>query len=345
MRRQRTRIVLLLLFVFALSVSVVSADVKQKSKTKMDFKGSLGTVLKFMGAEKPQYTVTYVKGNVMRTDRLDKKGKKIKETDIIDLDRELFIHIRHKKKKYTQMTFDEWRELMQAGLQGVLNAEEVKDEPASEQEKPEAEVKWNFSVDVETPGDREAIAGYQAEKVIVKLKVEAEVTEEAQGDQPEQTATGGINVISTNMVAQDLSGADEIKEFHQRLAEKLGFKLGNKGLAGILSKVMQSNEQLATAMKKIQEEGEKLAGVPVRVHTVFESWGEPPKDMKEEEQQEEIPKSFGGMFKKFGKKKKKKDGPQVLLETITELREFSTAPLSDDLFVVPAKYKLEKKKK
>lgn len=343
MRRQRKYLILLFICMFTLSAVFAVADVKQKSTTKMDFKGVLGTVMKLFGAERPQHTVTYVKGNLMRTDRLDKKGKKVEETDIVDLDRELFIHIRHKKKKYSQMTFAEWREMIETGLQGLTMP---RDEDQGEKSQPETEVKWDFNFDVETPGEKETIAGYEAEKVILKLNVEAEVTEKAGADQPEQKAAGGLKVTSTHMVAKDVAGMDELREFNLKLAEKLGLNVGETGLAGVLSQVMQSNEQLAAAMEKMREEGEKLDGVPLRVHTVFETWGQQQTDMKKDPQQDvKIPTSVGGLFKKFGKKKKKPDAPNVLLEITTELKMFETTSLSEDLFKVPAKYKLVKTEK
>jgi len=328
----------------------VYGDVKQKSMTKMDFKGSLGTIMKIMGAEKPQYTVTYLKGNILRTDKLDKKGKKVKESDIIDLDRELFIHIRHKKKKYSQMTFDEWKEMLAKAMEQLNSyqtGEQTSDKGGNDETAPE--VKWDFKVDVETPGDKETIAGHPTEKVILKMNLEVEATEKAKGDQEnqeEQKAKGGLKVTSTQMLCKDIKGDEELKEFHLKLADKLGMNPQKGGLANILSKVMQSNPALGAAMTKMQEEGKKLNGVPLRSHTVFATWGEPSQQMKkDDEQNSEIPTSMGGLFKKFGRKKKKPNGsPNDLLETTSEISVFETSPLSADLFTVPVKYKLEKRK-
>ena len=71
----------------------------------------------------------------------------------------------------------------------------------------------------------------EAEKVILKLNVEAEVTEKAGADQPEQKAAGGLKVTSTHMVAKDVAGMDELREFNLKLAEKLGLNVGETGLA------------------------------------------------------------------------------------------------------------------
>ena len=316
------------------------ADVKQESTTKMDFKAGLGTMMKLFGAEKPIRTVEYVKGNLHRSDRLDKKGKKVEETTITDLDREMFITINHKKKKYTEMTFAEWKEMLQSGLQGLTIPKGEEGEEPPDEDMPE--VKWSFKLDIETPNESEEIAGHKTHKVILKINVEAEATKKAEGDEPAQKAKGGMKVISTNMMAKTVEGAHELRDFQMRLAEKLGFKPGQGGIADILAKVMQSNEQLAEAIKKMQEEGDKLEGVPMRNHTVFETWGESPDEQARKDDENQIPKSIGGLFKKFGKKKDKdKSKSNVLLEIKTEIKRYDTSPLSADIFMVPAKYKLE----
>ena len=113
----------------------------------------------------------------------------------------------------------------------------------------------------------------------------------------------------------------------------------------MVGNLMQSNEQLAAAITKLQKESDKLSGVPMRVHTVFETWGQDlkPKDSEPEQEEIKMP-SVGGLLKGFGKKKsKKKEKDNVLLETTTKVKKYETAPLSDDLFVVPTKYKREKK--
>lgn len=67
--------------------------------------------MKFFGAGKPRTSIEYYQGNLCRSDYLDEKGQNT-TSQIIDLDRELFINIDHKGKKFTQMTFAEFRQLM-----------------------------------------------------------------------------------------------------------------------------------------------------------------------------------------------------------------------------------------
>ncbi len=108
---------------------------------------------------------------------------------------------------------------------------------------------------------------------------------------------------------------------------------------------MKSNPELAAAIERVKEESKKLQGVPMRVETRYETYGES-KQQAQAEEEEKAPKSFGGLLKGFAKKKaKKKDkDSNVLLTTYTRVTKFDASPLSDDLFVIPAKYKQEKKK-
>jgi len=316
--------------------TAVRADVTQKSETKVEIKGAVGSMMKMFGGNKPVRTVTYLKGNRQRTDTVDKKGK-VKSSNIVDLDREVFINIDHKKKKYTEMTFEQWREMLKSGFAGIMN-QKRDDSPKSDEEKPNMNLK--FSVDVEAPGESKKIAGYNAEKVIVELKIEGEGSAEKEGEEPERVK-GGMNVRSTNWVAKSAAGSEEMRAFARKFAEKLGMDPGQGGMAGAVAQLLKSNEQLAAAMKELRTESDKLAGTPMYVHTVFETWGESDK-MKDDDNEQQMPKGFGGLLKGFGKKKmskKKDDGPNVLLETTMKVTSYSTDSLSNDLFVAPANYK------
>ncbi len=322
--------------------TAVRADVTQKSETKVEIKGAIGSMMKMFGGNKPVRTVTYLKGNRQRTDTVDKKGK-VKSSNIVDLDREVFINIDHKKKKYTEMTFEQWREMLKSGFSGLMNRD--REEPQQkDNDKPEVNLK--FSVDVKATGESKKVAGYDAEKVILELKVEGEgeSSTKKEGEKPEHVK-GGMNVRSTNWVAKSVAGGDEMRAFASKFAEKMGMEPGQGGMAGAIAQLLKSNEQLAAAMKELQEESSKLSGVPMSVHTVFETWGQ--SDKMKEEDSPQMPKGLGGMLKGFGRKKmsKKKDGgPNVLLETTMQVTSYSTDPVSGDLFSAPANYKREEVK-
>lgn len=321
-------------------------DVKTTSATKLTFKGTLGTMMKMFGANKPVTSTQYILGNKSRTDNVDDEGKLTTST-IVDLDREVFINIDHKKKEYTEMTFEYYR--------NMLKSMGGKAEEKQEREKSEPEVKVSFDVKVDKTGEKKNIAGYNTEKVILTMTAKGE--KQAEGGNAGEMDKGGMIITSTNWLSTEVKGYDEVIAFHKAFAEKLGMTPGG-GLAGMIEKLMKSNPQLAEAMKKLEEEGKKFQGVSLLTESVFETWAQPssahagaPEAMPEEQ---EKPKSVGGLLggfgKKLGQKAMKKDdnadssGRNVLMESMTEISEISNASLNSELFVVPAGYKKKEAK-
>ena len=50
-------------------------DVKTTSTTKLTFKGTLGTMMKMFGGNKPSTSTQYIQGNKSRTDNVNDEGK------------------------------------------------------------------------------------------------------------------------------------------------------------------------------------------------------------------------------------------------------------------------------
>lgn len=88
---------ILIISVLALGASPLP-DVKTTSTTKLTFKGTLGTMMKMFGGNKPVTSTQYIQGNKSRTDNVNDEGKLTTST-IVDLDREVFVNIDHKKKE------------------------------------------------------------------------------------------------------------------------------------------------------------------------------------------------------------------------------------------------------
>jgi hypothetical protein len=317
-------------------------DVKTTSTTKLTFKGTLGTMMKMFGGNKPITSTQYIQGNKSRTDNINEEGKLTTST-IIDLDREVFISIDHKKKEYTEMTFAEYRKMLES-LGGKSK------EAQQEREKSEPEVKVSFDVKVDRTGEKKNVAGYNAEKVILTMTAKGE--KQAEGGNAGEMDKGGMIITSTNWLSTEVKGYDEVIVFHQTFAEKLGMTPGG-GLAGIIERLTKNNPQLAEAMKKLEEEGKKFQGVALSTESVFETWAQAsgaqagaPETMPEEQ---EKPKSVGGLLggfgKKLGQKATKKDdsagssGRNILMESMTEISEINNASLNRGLFAVPTGYK------
>ncbi|MBN1466364.1 hypothetical protein JXA02_11415 [candidate division KSB1 bacterium] len=349
-----------LLFVclsFAL-VSIAAADVKYVSTTSWKLEGAVGTMVKLFGGGKPVKTADYYTDDVKRSDTFDNK-ERLETSQLVDLNQELFITIDHKKKEYSQMTFDEWKEMMKSTM-AQLKGEEQGEAP-EEKEEPQAEVKWDVKVDVQETGEKETIAGKNAEKVILTLDLDAEATETevAEGEEPE-SVKGGIIVTSSQWLYKGEDAAQkEMNDFNMRLAAKLGFAPGEA--QDMMEQVMGQNPQLGEAIEAMQKEADKLQGMAMRVETLYQSKIDPEtvKKMEEakakekEEETTEIPTSVGGLIGGLGKKMMKKQMEKkdqgvkersALMNSKTEVLEFDTSSLSASLFEVPSGFKLVERK-
>ena len=351
----KTALVILACFLFAF-FTPSSADVKYVSTTSMQLEGSVGTMMKLFGGGKPVKTVDYYKDNQKRSDTLDKKDR-LESSQLIDLDKELFFSIDHKKKKYRQMTFDEWKELMQAKME-QLSREEYGD--GEEQGEPQADVDWDLKVDVKETGEKSKIAGKNTEKVILTLDLDAEATstEVEEGQEPE-TVKGGLIVTSSHWVYNgDENAKKEMENFNKRLAEKMGFLPGASATKDMMTQIFKQNPQLGDAIETMQKEGKKLQGISMRIETRYETKIDPEtaKKIKEEKAKQqsedekmEIPTSVGGLLGGLGKKMAKKhmakkdEGVKernALMKSTTEVIELDRAVLDASLFEIPSKYEL-----
>ncbi|MDZ7265261.1 MAG: hypothetical protein ONB16_11805 [candidate division KSB1 bacterium] len=338
----KNRILVYTILLLLVSAIGLQADVKRESTSQMEFKGTLGAIMKFFGAGKPTTTVEYYKGDIFRSDNIDDKGR-LTTSQIIDLDRELFITLDHKDKKYTQMTFEEFRQMMAEHLEKTKSEDKKakKDEP---------QVEWDFKINVTKTGETEMIAGQSAEKVIIKIEITSKTTQPATEQQPAQTAQGEMIVTSTNWMVKSLEGQKEIENFHVKLAEKMGMMPGKGGLEQMMQQLRQNYPQLADAMKRLQEEAKKLSGVAVRTHTIYETKAQPApaNETESEKKSTEIPTSVGGLLKGLGKKVAKSDKPEatsnVLLESHDELLSAEVLSLDGSQFEIPTNYKLQPNK-
>ncbi len=326
-----------------LATNGLFADVKQVSETRMEFKGTLGMVMRIAGGNKPIKSTDYYKGNLKRTDHFDDRGD-LESSNIVNLDNEMFINVDHESESFTRMTFAEWREILESQMEGLEEAEPEADSDTETQED-SVEVDWSFDVNVERPGEKQDISGMEARKVILDLNLKAEVRDKKT---QQKQSEGEFMVTSTQWMTTEAKGKEEIESFNRLFAEKLGMQFSEASMADMINMIMQSNEELAAGMKKLQKESAKLEGFALETHSVYKTRGEQvAKTEEKEETKEETPKSVGGLFGGFGKKLAKKveekvnkddSGDKVLMETITKIVEYSTDPLDANLFTAPANY-------
>ena len=183
-------------------------------------------------------------------------GKPRPSAHIIRIDRELVWDLDPGKKTYTELTFDQMREL---AAKGAAAAEQEAEKPENQQAARDVEMK--FSVDVQRTGKKETVNGFPAEQVIVALKAEPKSTKSDEKSPP----AGAFVMKMDQWLSNDVPGQAEVLAYYRRMAEKLGLdpeiqRMGSVAMA-----------QYGNAMRELAAKMKDLKGYPVRSTLTIES--------------------------------------------------------------------------
>jgi hypothetical protein len=113
------------------------------------------------------------------------------------------------------------------------------------------EAQLEFKADLKQTGQSKTINGFPAKEALLTLTVE--------GQDQQSGKTAAMNVVTQMWLAPNVSGYDEVKSFHSRMAQKLAFTPGMGGMAGM----MGQQAGMAKGMTELYKETAKLDGVPV----------------------------------------------------------------------------------
>jgi hypothetical protein len=268
---------------------------------------------------------------------------------VIDLDNETITEINFQKKTYSVMTFAEMKQAMEDAMQRVKNAPQ---QPQQQQgEKPD--VKTDFKVDIKNTGQTKEIAGLQAKEMILTMQIEGT---------DQKTGNKGAMVVTSDMwLAKKISGYDEVRDFHRKMAQKMAWTPDSMG-------ALMGRPDMARAMDNMRKEGAKMDGIPVLTVMKMSGAAEgqaqtdgsdkqaaPPQQSSEQTKAKpDLGSVLGGRFGGFGRKKKQDDSAQsssapastenasasgILMETTTESSGFSNAAVDAAKFSAPAGFK------
>lgn len=329
--------------------------------------GSILHMMKMVGAfssqarkaGEPVVSTVYLKGNRLATVNPD-------SIEIIDLDKETITHIDVQKKTYTVMTFDQIRQQMESARREMEKKQAEHPGSAPPPPNPNAnDVKMSFDVKVRKTGAEKQVSGLSGKEAILTMTMNAT-------DQKTQQ-TGAMAITNDMWLVPEVPGYGEVNEFHKRLAEKLAS--ATQGLGMDFTRMLAQNPGATDALKDMGKEMQKLDGVPIqqimRMGTTVNgqplpaaseaplppdnspampSAGDVAKQSAASVLTSHIP--FGG----FGHKKQQNDQPPpdqnanqqgsgqqpttaILMESQTTVSNFSSAPVDEAHFQVPAGFK------
>ncbi|MDP9052361.1 MAG: hypothetical protein M3O31_16810 [Acidobacteriota bacterium] len=294
-------------------------------------------------ASDPIVSTVMVKGN-----KMIRIGKDTSE--IIDLDAETITEIDHQKKQYTTMTFAQMRQQMEAAMAKAKAQQAKQPVPAAPDKAQQVDVK--FTVKVRNTDATRDVAGLNAKESIMTMTMDA--TDQSSGQ------TGSLAITNDMYLTPEIPGYEEVRDFYKRFAVKMGTVMSGAINSQMLAMLQQP--AAGKGMADMVKEMSKLKGVPVlqimRMGTTVDGTplpaaseaplptGPPPPsvgDIAKSAVMSSLP--FGG----FGRKKKQEDPPPaassgqptaaVLIESTTQVSQFSKASLDASQFNPPLGYK------
>jgi hypothetical protein len=303
--------------------------------------GAMLSMMKVVGvfskqAREPVQSTVSVKG-----DRMVHRSQQ--RATVIDLAAQTVTTIDMQRKTYTVMTFEEYRRMMEQMAQKMHQSQDQGG-------------KMEFKVSATEPGNTKEIAGYQTKEMVLRMEMQA--TDQKSGQQ-------GSMVISSDIwLAPSVAGYQEVRAFYTRMGEKLAFNPGGGMFA--------SSPEASKNMGELYKEIGKLDGIPVLQTISMGGMGQPgsgdasaqPGSGGQQQQQQQpaarpslggaLGGALGGKFG-LGRKKQQQDdqastgqqsqqqqgggNPGSLMEATTEMSGFSSDPVDESNFAVPAGFK------
>jgi hypothetical protein len=233
-------------------------DVQYSSVTKVDLGGAMNAMLKFAGASEVNETA-YIKGKKLRSDT-------DKQSLIFDLDNKRYIILNHGDKTYMSVPLSDMARVATSGVRGVQS------DPSTGQLKgtatDSAGNRADFTVDVkvEPTKERRNINGADAERVLITMQTDVDVT--PQGETQSQNA-GKLVLLMDVWNANTGPAADAVRAWEQAASKEVA--AAAFGSRGNLGPALSSNPKMGEAVKRASEEAQKIDGIAVKsiMHFVF----------------------------------------------------------------------------
>lgn len=264
-----------------------------------------------------------------------------RQAEIIDLDRRTITTVNFEKRTYSEMTFDQMKQMM----------EDASNKMSQRQPQDSGKANLDLDASVKDTGLRKTINGMDAHQVIMTMSMTA--------SDPQTGQAGAMKMNSEMWISKDVPGAAEMREFYKRMAKELDWAPTGMG-------AMMNRPDIAKAMAKMVAAGGKMEGTPVQQIVRIGVTGDgDPSDTQAGSARPSAPRpsvsdalsgALGGKLGGFGGfgKKKKQDAPAAdsqandagsaqaagsLMEMTIDNTGFSTSGVDASLFAVPADFK------
>jgi hypothetical protein len=244
---------LFLLTLMVATPTALLADYTYQETTQITG-GSMLSMIKMAGALSsqarkagdPVVSTIYLKGNQLAHVSAD-------TIEIIDLDKETMTNVNVAKKTYTVMTFQQMRDQVAKASQQLQAQQATQPAPAPAANPSPDNVQMSFDVKVRETGATKQVSGLDAKEAILTMTMNAT-------DQTTQQ-TGAMAVTNDMWLVPAIPGYEQIGEFYQRMAAKMGTMTAQLGED--MSQMLAQNPGASQAMTDMGKEMQKIQGVPV----------------------------------------------------------------------------------
>jgi hypothetical protein len=332
-----TRISLPCLLIVAMVAPVSAQFVFEQEMTSNGYMGMMAFTSKTTtyltpDAKKDMTSMQFTGGLMKHFNSKDVRG------DITRLDKELFWNVNYDKKKYTEMTFAELRELWK---KGIASQEQPEQKEAKEDQKAESEYEWDKPiVKVLEKEKGQTMNGFKCNHYIVQMIIPGK--HKATGIKDTMSVvddTWNSTIVSNAMKA--------MMDFNTRMFEKMQIEKPEMGTAAMMAAYKEYMAEVMEAAKKL--EGYSVNATVRMAMTTHVSDSQKPKQAQPEQDNVDVTNPVGGLMGKFAKNMAKKAAPQGAPAKDKEIFQFSTQlksikkmeiPSTD--FDIPAGFKKEK---
>jgi uncharacterized protein (DUF2147 family) len=230
--------------------AAVAQDVQYITVTKVDLGGALNAIARLGGVSETRDT-TYIKGKKYRTDS-DKRSV------IFDLDNDRFITVNHEAKTYTVVPIADMMAAAAAPAR-AMKADASKDQlKGTAVDSAGNKADFIVNLKVEPTKERRNIEGNDAERVLVTMETNVHVTPQGQSASEE---AGTLVILMDSWNANTGPAADVIRAWEQAASKELA--AAAFGRRANMGPAFSANPGMAEAMKKAQEEAQKVEGIEV----------------------------------------------------------------------------------
>ncbi len=343
-----------------LTTGAVWADVTVESVTKT------GGVRGMGGSETT--STEFLQGTNRRADSTIKYDGKLmnrmaggEKSEILLVSQDKAYHLDHKRKAYRESTLSG----MAKQMEEMQKAGPEPEERAAVDEKPTHRITQS-EFKVNPTGEKKTLNGFNCEKYIVTMMIEAEELETKQKTKT-RLVTDQWTTPETAALKQ-LSQAE--KTFSEAYMKKLGWNLSARdaqqfGMAVMSASMGVSEKDMRARMEALKKEMSKVKGYPVATEVKWfmesdamaqaaEARREELANVEEDDGSVDLSGGaagiLGGMAGKFARKKAaerkaakpKSSGDEPAFSSYMEIRRVETAAIPGDKFQVPAGYKKAK---